>query len=109
MMQSLKDGISVFLCPEGTRNRTQKPLLDFRDGAFRLAIESQTPVAVLTVLGARERNSPKNPVSLRPGIIYAVWDDPIETKGMTQNDVPLLKQMAYDLMLSNIKNFNAKK
>lgn len=109
MMQSLKDGISVFLCPEGTRNRTQKPLLDFRDGAFRLAIESQTPVAVLTVLGARERNSPKNPVSLRPGIIYAVWDEPIETKGMTQDDVPLLKQMAYDLMLNNIKNFNAKK
>ena len=109
MMNSLKEGISVFLCPEGTRNRTEKPLLAFRDGAFRLAIESQIPVAVLTVLKARERNSPKNPLSLRPGFIHCVWDEPIETKGMTQDDVPALKQKVYEMMLKNILDNAAKK
>lgn len=109
MLNSLEEGISVFLCPEGTRNRTQQPLLDFRDGAFRLAIEAQVPVAVLTVTGARERNSPKNPVSLRPGIIRAEWNGVIETKGMTEKDVPVLKQKAYSLMLQKITEHRAKK
>ncbi len=33
--------ISVFICPEGTFNTTHKPLKDFYDGAFRIAIETK--------------------------------------------------------------------
>src|SRR5579872_3251254 len=33
MSSSLYEGVSVFICPEGTRNRSDAPLLDFRDGA----------------------------------------------------------------------------
>ena len=38
------DELSVFIFPEGTFNETGKPLKDFYDGAFRIAIEMQTPV-----------------------------------------------------------------
>jgi len=47
MRQSMEKGISVFLCPEGTRNKTDQPLLDFKDGAFRLAIATQKPLAIV--------------------------------------------------------------
>ncbi|MEW6468631.1 MAG: lysophospholipid acyltransferase family protein [Bacteroidota bacterium] len=104
MLSSIREGVSVFICPEGTRNRTSRPLLDFHDGAFRLAIEAQVPLAVLTVIDNRRRNSPKNPFSLRPGIMRAVWADPIPTTGLGQEDVPALKRMAYDIMLKNLQD-----
>ena len=38
-----KRGISVIIFPEGTTNKTDKPLTPFYDGAFRIAIENQGP------------------------------------------------------------------
>ncbi len=37
-------GISVLIFPEGTQNRTNDPLQQFYDGAFRIAVETQQPV-----------------------------------------------------------------
>jgi 1-acyl-sn-glycerol-3-phosphate acyltransferase len=102
MRKSLQDGISVFICPEGTRNRTDKPLLDFKDGAFRLAIEAQVPLAVLTVIDSQILLSPLRPVELAPGTIHAIWDKPIDTTGMTEADLPVLKEKARALMLSHL-------
>lgn len=103
MRKSIEDGISVFICPEGTRNRTSEPLLPFKDGAFRLAIEAQVPLAVLTVIDSQKLLSPLRPVELAPGIIHAIWDAPIDTRGMTEADVPLLKEKARALMLAHLK------
>src|SRR6185312_2406945 len=50
----LRERISVVLFPEGTRNRTNHALLDFKDGAFRLAIDTQLPIAVLTIMNTKE-------------------------------------------------------
>ena len=100
MLDSLREEISVFICPEGTRNRTEKPLLDFHDGAFRLAIESQLPLAVLTVKGAEKLLSPLRPLELSPGTITCVWAKPIATSGMNIDDLPRLKEEARNLMLA---------
>jgi 1-acyl-sn-glycerol-3-phosphate acyltransferase len=102
MRKSIEDGVSVFICPEGTRNRTDKPLLDFKDGAFRLAIETQVPLAVFTILDSQKLLSPLRPVELAPGAIHAIWDKPIDTTGMTEADVPALKEKARELMLQHL-------
>jgi 1-acyl-sn-glycerol-3-phosphate acyltransferase len=102
MVQSLRDGVSIFICPEGTRNRTTEPLLPFRDGAFRTAIEAQVPIAVLTVKNANKLLTPLRPIELRPGTIELIWSKPIPTKGMTMNDIERLKAEAFKLMLSNL-------
>ena len=102
MRKSIEEGISVFICPEGTRNRTSEPLLDFKDGAFRLAIQAQVPLAVLTILDSQKLLSPLRPVELAPGTIHAIWDKPIDTKGMTEDDVPALKEKARELMLKHL-------
>lgn len=104
MRKSLDEGISVFLCPEGTRNRHEDPpLLDFRDGAFRLAIATGTPIAGLTVLNTGRKLSPLHPVALAPGFIDAIWSEPIETKGMTMEDVPALKEKVMKNMLRHLE------
>ena len=102
MRKSIEEGVSVFICPEGTRNRTNQPLLDFKDGAFRLAIETQVPLAVLTILDSQKLLSPLRPVELAPGTIHAIWDKPIETTGMTEADLPVLKEKARALMLQHL-------
>jgi 1-acyl-sn-glycerol-3-phosphate acyltransferase len=108
MKASLENGISVFICPEGTRNTTSAPLLPMKDGAFRLAIEAQVPVAILTVLNSDQRLSPLHPLALFPGPMTCVWSPPIETKGMTLSDVSLLKNRAAEIMTAQLKeNRNA--
>ncbi len=97
----LDERISVVLFPEGTRNRTDKPLLDFKDGAFRLAIDTQLPIAVLTILNTRDF-LPATKFEMKPGIIHATWSEPIETKGLTANDVPMLKEKVKELLLKNL-------
>ena len=99
MMASLRENVSVFICVEGTRNRTDKPLLEFKDGAFRLAIESQLPLAVLTVKDSKKLLDSNRHFEMSPGTIHCEWSSPIDTRGMTADDLPRLKQMARELML----------
>lgn len=106
MRKSLEEGISVFLCPEGTRNRYEEPpLLEFRDGAFRLAIATQTPIAALTVLNTGRKLSPADPIALAPGTLHAVWDEPIATTGMTMDDVPALKERVMKNMIAHLEEY----
>ena len=104
MKSSLDEGISVVIYPEGTRNRTSEPLIDFRDGAFRLAIEAQAPLAVLTILNMPDINSASDPYLLCPGKLKAVWNV-IETKGTTQENMAELKEKARQIMKGHLLNF----
>ena len=61
-------------------------------------------MAVLTLIDSYKRNSPKSQLELIPGTIHCVWDEPIETKGMTADDVPLLKERVYNLMLGHLQS-----
>ncbi|MFM7217729.1 MAG: lysophospholipid acyltransferase family protein [Bacteroidota bacterium] len=106
MRKSLEEGISVFVCPEGTRNTSERPLLPFKDGAFRLAIETQTPLAILTVKGSADRLSPKHPLTLLPGPLVCEWSIPIETKGMTLSDLEILKETARKTITENLTDFS---
>jgi 1-acyl-sn-glycerol-3-phosphate acyltransferase len=99
MVESLHEGISVFICAEGTRNKTNDPLLPFRDGAFRLAIQSQLPLAILVVKNTNKLLSPLRPIELSPGTISCYWCKPLETKGMTEEDIPALKNHAIKVMM----------
>jgi 1-acyl-sn-glycerol-3-phosphate acyltransferase len=89
----LKEKISMVIFPEGTRNRTPHPLIDFKDGAFRLAISTKLPVAVLTILNAGEFSPAHKFMQLKPGTIKAIWTEPISTTNMTSNDLPHLKEL----------------
>jgi len=98
----LAKGNSIFIFPEGTRNRTDKPLIDFRDGAFGMAIMAQAPIVVQTLVGMRKINAAEG-IQLYPGVADVYWSHPIETKGMTAADIPTLKQRVRDEMLKHLQ------
>jgi 1-acyl-sn-glycerol-3-phosphate acyltransferase len=99
MEKTLEDGISVWIYPEGTRNKSAEPLGPFFDGAFQLAIASQKPVAVLTIIGTAKILPSGQLFQLRPGRVKAIWSQPIQVKGMGKGDVPRLREMVKAAML----------
>lgn len=94
----LKKGISVLVFPEGTFNQTDKPLKDFYDGAFRIAIETGTPIKPVLFLDAKKRLHYDSIFSLTPGRSRSFFLPDISVEGLTLKDVPALKQKVYDIM-----------
>ena len=101
MKNSLNDGISVFIYPEGTRNRTDKPLKNFFDGAFRLAVETGVPLAVVTIIGTK-KISAAGTFQLQPGRVDCYWEDPIDTTDMTSKDVEELREQVKEMMIKRL-------
>ena len=88
----LERGCPVMIFPEGTRSQTEE-LLPFKDGAFRLAIQSQAQVLPLAVSGTR-RALPKHSWRFEKAQARVAVGTPLSTVGMTLDDVPLLKEQA---------------
>ena len=105
MADALNKKECLFIYPEGTRNRTDQPLKEFKDGAFRVAIMAQVPIAVQTLIGTRELNNP-NGFQLYPGTVKVYWSEPIPTKGMTIDDVPALKEKVKAQMMEHLQKKN---
>ena len=91
----IKRGISIVVFPEGTFNTTNKPLKDFYDGAFRVAVETQTPVKPVVFLDAFERMHYRSIFSLTPGRCRIVYLEEIPVEGL---EVQELKERVYAAM-----------
>lgn len=102
MKKSLNNGIFIFMYPEGTRNRTKEPVKEFYDGAFKTAIELQIPIMPLIFLNLR-KIAPVDSFFMQPGTITGEFIEPIPTVGLTENDVPSLKEKVYRIMYDYIK------
>ena len=94
----IRKNISVVIAPEGTFNTTQQPLKEFYDGAFRVAIQTQTPIKPILFLDTYDRMSYRNVFSLTPGRSRAIYLNEISVEGLTVKDVSMLKEKVYDLM-----------
>lgn len=103
----LKKGISVLVFPEGTFNKGSTPLKDFYDGAFRLAIETQTPIKPVLLLDTFKRMPGENLFLMSPGQSRILYLDEIKVEGFTSADTNKLKQMVYDIMEKKLIDNNA--
>lgn len=101
----LNAGQSLFIFPEGTMNRGEQVLADFYDGAFRIAIETQTPIAPMVLINARNLLHRDHPLNIKPGTLSMVFAPPVEVTGLSLDDLPELKarvrQQMADLILAN--------
>lgn len=91
-MRELKDvikkGISILIFPEGTFNETNYPLKDCYDGAFRLAIETQTPIKPLIFLDTYDRMRYDDLMTFNPGKCRAVFLKTIPVEDLPQKMFP---------------------
>lgn len=103
----ISKGISVMVFPEGTFNMTNKPVKDFYDGAFRLAIETQTPVKPVLFLDTFNRMNYKSIFSMTPGRCRIVYLKEIPVDGLKIADVQSLKQKVYEIMEKELIEYKA--
>ncbi|MFN8283384.1 MAG: lysophospholipid acyltransferase family protein [Chitinophagales bacterium] len=111
MLNDLKQGISVVIFPEGTRNRTKDPLIPFYDGAFELAIDAQVPIMPIVLTNIRKINR-VDTLLVRPGTLEVTHLEPVSPVGYTQDKLAELKEIVYKKMekylLENDSYFTAK-
>lgn len=100
-------GISIFIFPEGTFNETNKPLKEFYDGAFRIAIESQIPIKPVLFLDGYERMHYHSVFSLTPGRSRSVFLEEIPVEGLSSRDVDQLKEKVFRIMEQKLIQYKA--
>ncbi|XP_028919144.1 1-acyl-sn-glycerol-3-phosphate acyltransferase beta [Ornithorhynchus anatinus] len=104
----VKENLKVWIYPEGTRNGNGD-LLPFKKGAFHLAIHSKVPIIPVVYSSYTSFYRPETKL-FTSGTIKVEVLDPIETKGMTAENVPELMERCHSIMresffsLSNFPN-----
>ncbi len=98
--------ISVLFFPEGTYNATHQPLKEFYNGAFRVAIETQTPIKPVLFLDNYDRMHYQNVFSLTPGKCRIVFLDEIPVAGLTISNTESLKEKTFKIMERKLRHYN---
>ena len=98
----LNNGLSVCIFPEGLVPSDESVVLsEFKNGAFRLAIEHQIPIVPMTFYDCKKRFS-YTFFSGSPGKLRVKTHPFIETKGLTLKDRQSLKKQAFDLIFNEL-------
>lgn len=96
MKDVLRKGMHMCIYPEGTRNRTGKPLKDFYDGAFKLAIDTKKEVLPCLLLGTTKAMPINKAFYLLPTRLNMYFQPSIPSIG---KDTKSLKEEVYNKML----------
>jgi 1-acyl-sn-glycerol-3-phosphate acyltransferase len=102
----MKDGISVVVCPEGTRGRSYA-LRPFKKGPFVLAIAAQVPIVPCVIHGTMDVQ-PKGGILIRPGVAEITFLEPIPTAGLTYEDRDELVRKVWTSMASALESYGVK-
>ena len=103
MKRVLNNGLDMLIYPEGTRNKTNKPLKSFYDGAFRLAVDTKKPIVPVIILNTKKILPAKPILFLRPGKIILNILPPISPIGHTSES---LKKLVFDIMAEHYQKNN---
>lgn len=111
-VDDIHKGYSILVYPEGTQNRKQGTLLPFKPGAFKMAIETNTPIVPVTTLNPfdilpHERGLFKSKKG-GPGKLYIKVGKPVYPADCN-NDVKELREKIYNIVLSNLQEYHENK
>jgi len=94
----IEQGQSIFIFPEGTFNETSEPMLPFYDGAFKIAIQTQTPILPILFPDTAKRFHYSSFWKWSPGTNRVIYLEPIPTTGLTIKDTAALKAKIRQIM-----------
>lgn len=100
-IRRLRPGTGILFFAEGTRSRSGK-LLEFKKGAFRVAVDQQMPVLPMTVIGSRDVMAADS-IRIRPGRIRLIIHPPISTAGMDVEDLVSLRDEVHDIVARGLE------
>jgi len=106
-IRTLASGRSIIIFPEGGFSEQEPPMMTypFKDGAFIMAIQQQVPLVPLTLVNNYKILPDKYPIRMHWGIIKVVFHEPISTIGLTQADMPALKEQSFRIIDAELHAF----
>ncbi len=95
MKKVLQMGMHMCIYPEGTRNRTKEPLKIFYDGAFKLAVDTQTSIIPAVIFHTKEAMPIDRSFYLLPIRLEMHFLAPVSSAGISSKE---LKEKVFILM-----------
>jgi 1-acyl-sn-glycerol-3-phosphate acyltransferase len=106
MKEVLAKGMHMSIYPEGTRNRTDQPLKSFHNGAFRLAVETNTAIIPAVIFHTKKVLPPNKKFYFRPHFLEMHFLQAVEPGGYSVEE---LKERVYTLMKDYYEKVNSEK
>jgi 1-acyl-sn-glycerol-3-phosphate acyltransferase len=100
--ERMKDGVSLAIFPEGTRNGGTGGLLPFKRGGFLLAAKTGTPIVPVTINGSGAI-LPKGDWRIRGGQIEVVIGAPVSVENYRPGTLRALSTHIRELMGKNLQ------
>jgi 1-acyl-sn-glycerol-3-phosphate acyltransferase len=106
LKKTLDKGISIFIFPEGTFNESEKPLKHFYDGAFRIALQTGTPILPVIFPDTVKRFHYSSFWKWSPGICRAIFLPEISVERFDKTDIAGLKSAVKAVMEEGLQKEN---
>ncbi len=102
-LEAIDEGKSLVIFPEGGIVTERDPVLGrFKDGAFRIAIEKQIAIVPVTI-PYNWIILPADQFVLHWHPLRVIFHEPVETTGLTLNDVDALKERVFNIIDAELK------
>ena len=101
MKRILSYGLDMVIYPEGTRNRTDKPLKTFYDGAFRLAVDTGKPIVPALVFNTKKVLPVTKKFFMWPHRLEMHFLPPVQSNGLTSKQ---LREKVFTIMWDYFKS-----
>ncbi len=87
MKKVLAAGMHMSVYPEGTRNRTKEPLKKFHDGAFKLAVDTNTAIIPAIIFNSKKALPVNKPFFFLPHRLQMHFLEAIPVNGQTTDQL----------------------
>ena len=104
-IEDVKNGISIFIFPEGTRGKTESELevAPFKEGSMKVAVKGGVkiiPIAISNSCMILEKNYPR----LTPARIWIEYGEPIDPKLYSKEDQKRIGELAREKIIGMLEN-----
>ncbi len=106
-IELVKSGISVCIYPEGTRNKTEEPMLPFHEGSFKIAEKSGcriVPITMYNMSAILEDHFPK----VKAADVYVDFGTPIDLKSLEKEEKKKIGEYVRKIMLGTYEELRKK-
>jgi len=99
--QTIRNGTSVLIFPEGTRSPDGR-ILPFKKGGFVLSVDAGVPIVPIVIRGTRSI-VPKKHFIIRPARVTMEILDPVETADYTRKTKDQLLERIRSILVENLE------
>ncbi len=106
--QLLANKQSIVIFPEGTVSKTAPQLSKFKEGPFKLAIETQVAIVPVSLIDNWKRLPDDGSLTAFPGRLRMYVHRAIDTSGLKPDDQQMLLQKVYSIIENKLKEYEGK-